>query len=92
VVAEGFTTEDQLYFDRNGQALSTRFREVFWNRALDSQSLNVASPFIEPILISNITSSNTVLMFELLRQSGEVENYDCVLVGRDSDRPTQDFM
>ncbi|MEM7258166.1 MAG: hypothetical protein AAF404_12355 [Pseudomonadota bacterium] len=80
-------TEDEVFFSRNGQAVTSRFREVYWNRSLEDDSINVASPFISPFVIRNIFSANTVLTFEVIRQTGDVESYDCVLVGREVAAP-----
>lgn len=87
VAGAGVQLEDEIYFARNGQAVTTRFREVYWNRSLADDSINVASPFISPFIISNMVSANTVLTFDLIKQTGEVEVYDCVLVGRETQAP-----
>lgn len=87
VTADAFSTTDEVFFSRNGQAQTTRFGEVFWNRSMENQSISVASPFVSPFVIRNINSSNTVLTFELLNESGGDEAYDCVLVGREIQTP-----
>lgn len=87
VTTDTITTTDEVYFTRNGRAETTRFREVFWNRSLADQSINVASSFVSPFVIRNINSSNTVLTFDLVDESGGVEVYDCVLVGRELQAP-----
>ncbi len=83
VTADAFSAQDQVFFFRNGQAVMTRFREVFWNRSAADESINVASPFISPFVIRNIFSANTVLTFDLVTAGGVTEAYDCVLVGRE---------
>ncbi len=87
VTVETFVTEDQVFFSRSGTAVMTRFRDVYWNRSMADQSINVASPFISPFVIRNISSSNTVLSFDLITDSDRTEVYDCVLVGRDIAAP-----
>ena len=83
VTTDSLRTEDQVYFARTGTAVTTRFRDVYWNRSMTDQSINVASPFISPFVIRNITSSNTVMSFDLVTDSGRTEIYDCVLVSRE---------
>jgi hypothetical protein len=87
VTTDTLSTEDQVYFARSGTAVTTRFRDVYWNRSMTDQSINVASPFISPFVIRNITSSNTVMSFDLVTDSGRTEVYDCVLVGREVPAP-----
>lgn len=79
----GLQIYDEVFFSRRGTAVTTRFREVYWNRSLDDQVINVASPAVSPFVISNISSSNTVLTFTLLTDTGRSEAYDCILVGRE---------
>lgn len=87
VTTDTLTTEDQVFFSRNGTGTMTRFRDVFWNRSMADQSISVASPFISPFVIRNITSSNTVMTFDLVTEAGRSEAYDCVLVGREPASP-----
>ncbi len=87
VTADTLVTQDQVFFSRNGTAAMTRFRDVFWNRSMADQSISVASPFISPFVIRNITSSNTIMAFDLVTEGGRTEAYDCVLVGREVTAP-----
>lgn len=87
VTAANVDTTDEVYFTRTGQAETTRFGQVYWNRSLDDQSLNIASVSVTPFVIRNIVSFNTVLTFDLVNFSGDIEMYDCVLIGREARTP-----
>lgn len=79
------STSDSLYFSADGTAVFERFREVYWNRNMENQEINIASPFIGTYVMKNIMSQNTTMQFTLLAtdETATVENYDCILVARE---------
>ena len=74
---------DELFFDRNGTAVSANDGIFYWNRNLPGLEVNLASPTLPSMLMSGISSSNTVLMFDTVTPSGEEQSFDCVLVSRE---------
>ena len=72
-----------MYFGRNGVASFARFGDVYWNRNSGAAEINVASPFIAPFVMRDISSSNTTMQFDLVDETGAVQLYECVLVQRD---------
>ena len=74
---------DQLFFDRSGTAISATNGVLYWNRNLPGDEVNLASPNLPSMLMSQISSSNTVLMFNTVTSAGEEQSFDCVLVPRE---------
>ena len=75
-------TSDELYFNADGTAVFSRYGQVFWNRNLPGDEINVASPFISSFVMRDIRSANTTLQFTSVSESEADQQYDCVLVGR----------
>jgi len=74
---------DEIFFDRNGTAISATDGTWYWNRNLPGDEVNLASPDLPSMLMSGISSSNTVLMFDTVTASGVEQAFDCVLVPRE---------
>ena len=74
---------DDLFFDRNGTAVSANDGIRYWNRNLPDATVNLLSPTQPSMLMSEIGASNTVLMFNTVTPSGVEQSYDCVLVPRE---------
>lgn len=73
---------DELYFNRNGTASFASTGVWYWNRNLPEDEINLASP-AEPITrMTDIGSSNSVLVFRTINDASFEEIYDCVLTPR----------
>lgn len=77
------TRFDELFFNRNGTANFASTGTWYWNRNLPADEINLASPAEPSTLITDIGSSNTVLVFRTINEEGVEEIYDCVLVERE---------
>lgn len=82
VASAELASSDDVFFSRNGAASFTRFGQVYWNRNLLTDEINIASPFIPSFVMKDITSSNTTLQFTVNADGEAGQQYDCVLVGR----------
>lgn len=83
VTSSQLTSVDSVYFSRGGTATFSRFGDVYWNRDLQSDAINIASPVTVPFVLRDITSANTTLQFNLSDDRGSEQFYDCVLVQRE---------
>lgn len=83
VTSSQLTGTDGVYFGRSGTASFARFGDVYWNRNIAAAEINLASPFIAPFVMRNISSSNTTMQFDLVDETGTAQLYECVLVQRD---------
>lgn len=83
VTSSQLSGNDGVYFGRNGTASFARFGDVYWNRNSAAAEINVASPFIVPFVMRNISSSNTTMQFNLVDETSAEQLYECVLVQRD---------
>ncbi len=76
------TRFDELFFDRNGTANFASTGTWYWNRNLPADEITLASPAEPSTLITDIGSSNSVLVFRSINEEEFEEIYDCVLVER----------
>lgn len=89
ITSASSTRYDDIYFSRNGSADGTA---VFasngvwnWSKTVTGDEINLTAPNQASMLMSDISSSNTVLMFNTIEDTGVTQTFDCVLVFRDID-------
>lgn len=83
ITTEADTRFDNVYFSREGTAVFANDGVWYWNRFLPSDAINLAAPGESTRLMSEISSSNTVLEFKTTTGAGDEQRYDCVLVPRE---------
>ncbi len=74
---------DDVFFDRRGTALFANDGIHYWNRNPESDSINLAAPGRTTLLMTDIASSNTTLMYRTVSDTGAEELYECLLVTRE---------
>ena len=82
VSSSELASADDVYFSRSGTAVFSRFGLVYWNRNLQANEINLASPSISSFVIRELSASNSTLQFFLDADGEADQQYDCVLVGR----------
>lgn len=77
------TRFDDLFFERSGTANFAGSGIWYWNRDLPTDEVNLAAPGRPAMLMTDIESANTQLMFRTISETGVEEFYNCVLAGRE---------
>jgi len=83
ITSAASTRYDDIYFSADGTVVFASDGVWSWSKTVAGDEINLTSPDQSSMLMSDISSSNTVLMFNTSEEAGLAQTFDCVLTYRE---------